>query len=292
MNVDSELRALSPAKINLTLRVGPLRGDGFHPVDSLVTRVDLCDEIVVRAAPAGEFTLTCDDPRVPCDVTNLAVRAASALRAAAERDRRGINRGAALSIAKRIPMGAGLGGGSSNAATTLKLLNSFWRLGYTTVQLSEIGATLGSDVPLFLFDGVCRIAGRGEIVTPLGLKLDAFAVLILPGLHCATPAVYRKFDELGKATSEDARESQLLAALDDVEHLQPLLFNDLEPAAFATCPELGALCDRLQREPGLQLRMSGSGSTLFRLFSDAANAASFLTRVQELGVSGVMARCI
>ncbi|MGD8451332.1 MAG: hypothetical protein PVJ57_05885 [Phycisphaerae bacterium] len=145
----------SPAKINLTLRVVGLRPDGFHEIESLVARVSLHDTITAHPAPDGRRTLSCDDPSLPTDRGNLALRAADELARAT-----GSDFGVHLELAKRIPAGAGLGGGSSNAATTLALLNDLWSLG--VADLARIGAALGSDVPLFFHSPLCILRGRGD----------------------------------------------------------------------------------------------------------------------------------
>lgn len=275
--------AAAPAKINLTLRVGPLRPDGYHPLQSLVTRLELADEITVHLRPEEVgLTVRSDHPDLPADESNLALRAARRLQEAL-----GARGGAAIEIRKRIPLGGGLGGGSSDAATTLKLLNDLWHGGLDRAALTRIAAQVGSDVGLFLYEGLVELVGRGEIVRETGRRLAAHAVLILPPLHCSTPAVYREFDRLaspaGGATCEE-----VLRRCERPEAMMELLFNDLEPAAFRVCPALGELAAAIRGRIGGPLCMSGSGSTLFRLFGEAIAAEEYARAVTEL--TGV--RCV
>lgn len=276
------LTAAAPAKINLALRVLGTRPDGFHEIESLVARIALTDE--VRAAPRreGDIRLTCSDPRLATDESNLVVRAAVLLRRAA-----GVAQGATLHLEKRIPAGAGLGGGSSDAAATLRLLSELWSLNWPAARLQELSAELGSDVPLFLSDGpLCLLGGRGERVAPVARPLSAAVCLVLPGLQCATPAVYRAFDELPTPGERPAIRT-LLERLPSpgepgaLERWARGLYNDLEPAARRVCPPLGVMLDKLrgQLDPGFH--MTGSGAALFRLCAEACTAAELADSVQE-----------
>jgi 4-diphosphocytidyl-2-C-methyl-D-erythritol kinase len=308
------LTAQAPAKINLTLRVGPRRADGYHPLESLVALLGLADTITVSPRADGQLVLRCDDPTLPTDERNLALRAARAL--ATVRDRHltqspatappprsalragGEQLGAEITLEKRIPAGAGLGGGSSDAATTLGLLNSLWHCGLSTDELAALGATLGSDVPLFFHGPLCLMRGRGEVITrvppPLveGLR-TAWVVLVLPALSCSTAAVYAEFDRLPPPTpaarpaaepattadqpgEREAYSAATSAALFDA--LVPELFNDLEPAAFRVCPQLAALFERARGVLGPHVRMTGSGAGLYHLYAGAAQAQAAAAR--------------
>lgn len=272
------MRILSPAKINLHLRVGPPGADGFHPLLSWMCTVGLYDTIEMEAKREPGVRLRCDRPDVPVDGSNLIVRAAEALR--------GPHMGADVTLHKKIPMGGGLGGGSSNAAFALQGFNQLWGLNHSTSRLAEIGATLGSDVVFFLHGPSSVCAGRGERVTPIGRPLAKFAVLVFPKLSMSTPAVYRRFDEMKLGSSEaierqpDWKAWQQLPA----EELLPWLKNDLEMPAFSLCPELGELRQRLERQIGRIVRMSGSGSTLFTLADDFAAAEAVAAHIRRPGI--------
>lgn len=287
------LTADAPAKINLTLRVDGTRPDGFHDIESLVARVDLCDTITVRPRDDGAVTLTCDMPGIPTDASNLVLKAAAALRTAT-----GTTAGAHIELDKRIPAGAGLGGGSSNAATTLRLLNDLWQTGQSTDQLATLGATLGSDVPLFLSTPICVIRGRGERVEPIGLHGAAWVALVLPPVHCSTPAVYAAWDaqpthpsrpmleEVVSAVSALAAEQTDAAA----ERVMQACFNDLETAALTIAPELARLRDEIVDVTSRPVQVTGSGAGMFRVFADGPTAEAFATTVaQHVGVSVVTA---
>ena len=357
------LRVLAPAKINLHLRVGPPRADGFHPLLTWMCTASLFDTLTIEARPfetagargetspsgldrsgqsasplqgrscaaaapedaaaceAGAVTLTCDLPGLPCGADNLVVRVARAwheqqrlrqrqgeLRhrggsagggsgeacgAAAAIDaamavrnaggRAGDSYGRiAVALGKRIPVGAGLGGGSSDAARTLLALECIgrdgneWTIGRAAEDLSAFAARFGSDLSFFILapggSAVCR--GRGEEVTPMSAPLPKWAVLILPAESMPTPAVYRKFDELGLGRSEDVeREPDWNAWVKmPAKYLRGCLVNDLEAPAFAISPKLGALREDAAQLLGRPVRMSGSGSSLFTLYDSADEA--------------------
>ena len=259
MVVMSTLTRSSPAKINLTLRVVGRRPDGYHEIESLVVLVNLYDTVTVSLRDDDQWTLNCTEPGIPCDERNSALQAARCLAATA-----GIERGVHVEIEKRIPAGAGLGGGSSNAATTLMLLNELWELRAKRTELVRIGMEIGSDVPLFFYGPVCVIRGRGERVEEIQRPLSANVLLLLPELSCPTPAVYHAWDRLDTSTTRPSL-PEILARLDSPNQLATLLYNDLEEAAFIVNPDLRCLAEKLQRCCPGPLRMTGSGSVLFCL---------------------------
>jgi 4-diphosphocytidyl-2-C-methyl-D-erythritol kinase len=278
----------SPAKINLTLRVGLLWPDGFHELESLVARVGLCDTVGVTPRADGEFALECDDPSIPCDDTNLALRAARLLA-----EHTGTTEGARVSLGKRIPAGAGLGGGSSNAATTLRLLNELWQLGLRRHELAVLGAQIGSDVPLFFHGPLCVVRGRGEQVEDVKSVLQGWVVLVLPEIRCSTRDVYVAWDVCAKPprrpTVQDVLQRAARATVGEAgeprdisaDVLMPLLFNDLEGPALSISPPLGELAEQLRHLSGDTMRMTGSGSAFFRLFVDCRAASAFAGHVSE-----------
>src|SRR5688500_8405446 len=201
------MRLLAPAKINLHLRVGPRRDDGFHPLLSWMTTVGLFDTLELTPIdPAGRrvggdagFSLATDDPQLPTDARNLAVRAAQAMADSAVRLREGSatgKSGTSAFLYKRIPTGAGLGGGSSDAARAMLGLARLWGLKMSRREMNDLAATIGSDVPFFLHGPSSVCTGRGETVRPTRPPAARWAVLVLPGIAMATAAVYAKFDEM------------------------------------------------------------------------------------------------
>ncbi len=271
------MRILSPAKINLHLRVGPRAANGFHPLLSWMSTGSLHDTIEMTATNAPGIRLTCDRPDVPIDATNLIIRAARALNP---------NLGAEVSLQKKIPLGGGLGGGSSNAAFALTGFNQLWNLNLSKNQLATIASQLGSDVPFFLHGPSSICEGRGEFVTPIPRPAPKYVILFFPNLSMSTPAVYRKFDEMNLGSDAaihhhpDWRSWSKLAA----KELLKVLINDLEPPAFSLSPELAELRTRLEQKIAQPVRMSGSGSTLFTLTDQRHDAERIATAVPDLSI--------
>lgn len=280
----ASLTRLSPAKINLTLRVTGLRPDGFHEIESLVALVTLHDSITVVRRADGKQVLQCDDPRLPCDERNLALRAAAELAKEC-----GVTGGFELVLQKRIPMGAGLGGGSSNAATTLLLLDELWGLHLSRERLTQIGARVGSDVPLFLNGAVSIIRGRGEEVEPVEVPLAGCVLLLMPDLHSATADVYRAWDSLAVHPPRTEL-SEVLTRVHQPAEFSRVLFNDLEEAALQVQPELGRLAGELRRILACPVHMTGSGAAFFcvlerteaRKAADDIRAAGLAVRVEQV----------
>lgn len=269
----SALRAPSWAKVNLTLHVRGQRADGFHELESLVALIGLADGVTVSTRHDDQITIECSDLTVPADATNLAVRAAQLLRS-----HTGTRRGAHIQLEKRIPAGGGLGGGSSNAATVLQLLNDLWRLEISPAGLADLGARLGSDVPLFCRDWPLAIMrGRGELIEPVYARLRSGILLAVPPIHSPTAAVYQSFasegrnierpapPELFSRVTRQAQIDPLIEPMIDGIELRKHLFNDLEPAAGRVTPALAEFADRLRAASGLPFCMSGSGAAFFCL---------------------------
>jgi 4-diphosphocytidyl-2-C-methyl-D-erythritol kinase len=287
------MRVLSPAKINLHLRVGPKRSDGFHPLVSWMVTVGLFDTLDFTLDTAGRVGLSCSDPTLATDDSNLVVRAARMIQAEAMRSCGGETslptvageRGVRIKLQKVIPMGGGLGGGSSNAATTLTALNDLWKLNLSRERLSEMASAIGSDVPFFLNGPSGMCTGRGEIISRVGPPRARWVVLVLPEMSMPTAEVYRRFDQMpalpGWDEAVDASQWECLLA----EDLLRVLRNDLEPPAFAISPELGRLRNEAEQLVSRPVRMSGSGSTLFTLFDtrECAEQAAFIIQ-RDLGM--------
>jgi 4-diphosphocytidyl-2-C-methyl-D-erythritol kinase len=233
------------------------------------------------------LTIDCADPAVPTDDRNLIVRAANLLRPFASASS-GPLANYHVELSKTVPMGGGLGGGSSNGAAALFALNGLWNAGLSRQQLAELAAQLGSDVPFFLHQPSAICSGRGEIVRSIAAPACRWAVLILPGMAMPTAAVYRRFDALpaeGSASNTAAAQSiaPAIGSVDlaewcslSAEELLPRLVNDLEPPAYDLRPDLAALRTAAEAIAARPVRMSGSGSTLFTLFDtkDGAERAA------------------
>ena len=260
-----------PAKLNLLLAVTGRRPDGFHDLVSLVAPLAWGDTLRIEAA--AKLSLACDDPAVPVDDTNLVLKAAAAFRAAT-----GWSGGARFTLTKRIPHGAGLGGGSSDAATALVLLNALAGTALTPAALAPVAAAVGSDCALFLSGGPVVIRGRGERVEPLTpevrTRLRGNRVLVFkPSFGIATPWAYGRLAAEAPASHlpaalAEARLAELLQAAARGEPMGPHLFNSFEGPAFRKFVALPVLLGRLQVRFGLAPRMSGSGSACFAFLPD------------------------
>ena len=268
------LRLCSPSKINLHLRIGSPGADGFHPLRSWMVSTSLCDFLRFERTGTDGITLSCTDSLLPTGLekpfagpTNLVTRAAEALLQCVEASER---IGLKIELDKRTPIGAGLGGGSGNAAATLHAMNHFLGNRFSVDSLSEIAATLGSDVPFFLGSPSAIATGRGEGLAPAPVPAANIALLFLPAFPIPTAHAYRVLDELRPKADEgtlDAFDVLDWAGLPP-EGLLARLINDLEPAAFKIEPRLGKLRDSIESKLGRIVRMSGSGSALFTLFDE------------------------
>jgi len=272
------MRLLAPAKLNLHLRVGPPRADGFHPLLSWMVTIGFFDTLIIEPSPQPGIRLECDWPEVPCDARNLVSKAAAALAEALIAAGQGSAKQYGLSVRlhKQIPVGAGLAGGSSDGARILAGLNVLWNAGWDRQRLADFAARFGSDLSFFFFAPSAICTGRGEIVRPIASPQAKFALLILPEITMPTPLVYRRFDgmKLGDAaTIETEPDFNGWARLDALS-LLPRLVNDLEAPAFAIDPRLGDLRRNVEQTVGRRILMSGSGSSLFTLFDEEPQAAA------------------
>jgi 4-diphosphocytidyl-2-C-methyl-D-erythritol kinase len=269
----STLSIFAPAKLNLFLAITGRRADGFHELVSVVAPLEFGDTLRIEAADG--FSLTCDDPAVPVDETNLVLKAARAFAAATK-----WSGGARFVLEKRVPMGAGLGGGSSDAVAALRGLNQLAAAagarGLSAGELAELAAQLGSDCPLFLHDGPVAMRGRGERVAVLppavARRLRGQRVLVFkPAFAIPTPWAYAQLAAAAPKSylapmEAEARLAQWIETPD--APVEALLLNTMEPAAFGKFLALPVLFEQLQRDFGVQPRMSGSGSGCFVLLRE------------------------
>jgi 4-diphosphocytidyl-2-C-methyl-D-erythritol kinase len=248
------------AKINLDLRLSGRRPDGFHPIDTFFIKVDLFDTLDAELTSDGQCTLVVEgDSKLSHGSDNLVLRAAQSLQKYAEK-----GRGVRLHLKKAIPQGAGLGGGSSDAASTLLLLRNLWSISCTDEELSRLGGELGSDVPFFLQPYAARATGRGEIIQPVHLKDLPWAILIHPGFPSPTAAAYAAYAKSPIPCSEGP---PLHLTQGDGSKLTLHPRNDLEGPVENKFIWIRSAREWLQKQSGsLAARMSGSGSTVFGLF--------------------------
>jgi len=270
------VRELAYAKLNLVLHVGPPREDGLHPICSLMASIDLADELTAAPRESGSDNVIC--PGVPED--NLAARALADFRSRAGRELPPLE----LTIDKRIPVAAGLGGGSADAAATLRVANELAGAPLGPQELLRLAADLGSDVPSQLDPRHALVQGVGEQVEPLDLP-PLTAVLVPDSEGLSTATVYAELDRLGGARDRlDPEPLRALAATGPAE-LAAGLSNDLQPAALSLRPGLATTIERLGSEGALGAAVSGSGPTCFGLFDDPLAAESAAASIQGALVS-------
>lgn len=269
------LQEAALAKVNLYLHVTGRRADGYHLLDSLAAFPPIGD--VVSAEPADGLSLTITGPFAPglqAEPDNLVLRAARALAAHA-----GIAANAALTLRKVLPVASGIGGGSADAAATLRLLCRLWRLDVAPSALADIGIRLGTDIPVCLRSAPTRMGGVGEILAIAPALPPAGLILINPGVAVATPAVFRA------RTGAFSAAARLPASWQDAESLAAdlaKLGNDLQAPAASLCPEISQTLAVLAGLPGCLLaRMSGSGATCFALFASETIAIEAATALPQ-----------
>lgn len=272
--------AFAPAKVNLYLHVGATGADGFHPLETLMVFADVGDEVALagQGVPAlqvaGAFSAG-----LGAEDENLVLRAAALLsrRLGREGDLPGLH------LEKRLPVAAGLGGGSADAAATLRLLNEAWRGGLDMPQLEALAAQLGSDVPACVASLPVTARGRGDVLAPAPVLPVLPAVLVNPGVACPTGAVYRGFDRQAAPDRPDAAPDPggLPDVAATVRWLESLR-NDLEAPALAVAPGIGDVLGRLRDAPETLLaRLSGSGATCFALCADEESAGRLAAGLAE-----------
>lgn len=265
------LELSAAGKVNLALEVLSRRADGYHEIATVMQTVDLCDRLVLEDADVIEIRTSA--PGVPSDERNLAYRAAAALREAA-----GITRGARITLDKRIPVAAGLGGGSTDAAAALVGLNRLWGLRWPTERLAELAVGLGMDVPFFLRGGAALGTGRGEQLTPLGGAALAL-VLVNPRFAVSTAEMYGRMTPA--MYSDGARAQDAAGALESrrTGRVARSLYNGLELAARAAYPQIGRMQAALVAAGALGAAMSGSGPTVFGVARSWEQARQIRARV-------------
>ncbi len=253
------LLILSPAKINLFLRVTGRRPDGYHDLFSLMCRVSLYDEVILYPS-SGTISLRCSDPSLPGDETNLAFRAARCFFEAV-----GSKEGCDIRLTKRIPIAAGLGGGSSNAASVLLGLNHLYGYPVPREKLMRMGRSLGADVPFFLFQSPALASGIGDELEAYPGLVPWPVLIVCPSFHVSTRMVYQNLNlQLTNRQKRPTRTHLIKAAFNPSFHL----YNDLEAVTLALHPELVRIKDCLRSQGAVGALMSGSGPSVFGLFPD------------------------
>jgi 4-diphosphocytidyl-2-C-methyl-D-erythritol kinase len=278
------MKLLAPAKLNLCLKIVGKLPDGYHLVDSLMVAVSLYDEIRIhRSKKRVGISLQCDHPEVPRGEKNIVFQAARLLLEANK-----IDEGVRIVIRKRIPIGSGLGGGSSDAAATLLGLDRLFRLNSSRKTLARLASRLGADVPFFVEGSPARARGKGDRLTAVNGFPTTWFVILYPGFPVSTAWAYRRFDKLTKGVTNTS-----ITAYLKKKDWMGLLSNDLERATVARYPKLALLKERLLDEGAKGALMSGSGSSVFGVFPSAEAARSAYHRLRkEEGALAFLARSL
>jgi 4-diphosphocytidyl-2-C-methyl-D-erythritol kinase len=273
----------APAKVNLYLEVLARRNDGYHEIATLMVAVSLYDTLEFKEDLSGDIHLQCDHPDLRNGSDNLVCKAARLLQ-----KQTACKRGAQIGLAKRIPLAAGLAGGSTDAAATMAGLNRLWRLGLSTLELAKLGAELGSDVSFFFSTPAAWCTGRGEKIAPVRLGGPLWFVLLCPPIGLATAEVYRHV----AVPAEPETGAAIVQAVEkgDVEEIGRRLHNRLQPVAERLCPALAGYLSLLKNLAAAGQSMSGSGTSLFALCRDHSEALRVACQLRAGSKEGISPR--
>ncbi len=265
----NELTVHAPAKINLALKILRRRADGYHDIKSILQKVSLYDTLSLKLSPLQGITVTADDPSIPTDSRNLAYRAADLLL-----KQQKITPGISIHIKKRIPAGAGLGGGSSNAAATLTGLNKLLRCNLTETELLRLGVEIGADVPFFIYDKPSALAeGIGEQLSPVTIQVPLWLVIVFPGFSISTKWAYENY----RVLTNEGKNIRIPCSFKQLNSVLHILSNDLETVVTKQYPEIQEIKHTLIQAGACGSLMSGSGSSVFGIFPDEQQAQEALT---------------
>lgn len=278
MNPKKTITLTAPAKINLFLEVLGKRPDGYHELETVMQAVDLVDTLTLEVTDQG-IELTCTEPDIPCDENNLAWKAVRVFQ-----KETGIKGGARIHLVKRIPIAAGLGGGSSDAAAVLKGLNTLWNTQLSGTRLMDMAAQLGSDVPFFIKGGTALCKGRGEIVTPLEVRRRFSYVILYPDIKISTASVYKNLKIDLTIKRKDVNFILDVLSSDNVNALNISLFNRLEEAALELYPELRRYKSLLESYLSDGVLLSGSGSAIYGHCENQREAKNVKEQLDKLGI--------
>ncbi|MEE9165558.1 MAG: 4-(cytidine 5'-diphospho)-2-C-methyl-D-erythritol kinase [Nitrospinota bacterium] len=271
---DQELILKSPAKINLGLKIIEKRDDGYHEIETIFQMVRLFDTLTFRNLQSG-IVLKTDQDKLPVDETNLVVKAAKLLQ-----QETGTQKGVEIFLEKKIPVGAGLGGGSGNAAFTLMGLNNLWELHLKKKDLMKLAITLGSDVPFFLSGCSSAIGkGRGEILTPFENRSNIHVVVVSPNIYVSTGSIYK---ELNLGLTSNSKDINILSSLlvkGRIAELGSYLYNDLETVVCKRYPALTEIKKKLMNSGAVGALVSGSGSSVFGIYLQQETARKATTKL-------------
>lgn len=272
----STLSLEAHAKLNLFLEILGKRDDGYHEISTVMQEINLADELIFEVMDEDTVILTCYDQGVPAGEENIVWKAAWLIKKRAD-----IKHGVKIHLTKRIPIGAGLGGGSSDAATTLKGLNTLWQIGLNDEKLTDMAAELGSDVPFFIKGKTALCKGRGELVSQILCDHYFKYILIYPDINISTGDIYRNLKLDLTKDREDVSFFINVLKSNNLHYIGKHLFNRLEETIFSIYPELLRIKRQLKRFNFCGLQVSGSGSALFGLCERRCNAKEIKKEVEQ-----------
>ena len=271
--------ALSPAKVNLFLKVVSKRPDGYHNIVSIIDIISLFDVIHIEEITDDIVTVKDNKGVLPDGMANTIYRAIVALK-----ERFKVASGVNVYVEKNIPIGSGMGGPSSNAATALKEMVSIWKLSLSETELNEIGSSIGADVPLFLYGKPCVMRGIGNLLSPVELP-NLWYLIVYPNVPISTRRVY---EGLKIVLTKKQNDIKLVAKFNNIQEVSAILENDLERVGILLCPTIQTIKDRLIEAGADGTLMSGSGSSVFGIFETeegAKNASASLTGMGSIFIT-------
>lgn len=269
----NKVKVIAPAKINLSLDITGVDRRGYHLLDMIMQSVSVFEKVDITKRAWG-ITLSSNARFIPTDEKNVAFKAALKFF-----EYTGISGGADIYIKKRVPIKAGMGGGSADAAAVLKGLDRLYETRLPEDKLREIGAKAGSDVPFMIIGGTRRVGGVGDIITPCPAMPDCHLVICMPHRGVSTPAAFAKFDELGEKTFVDTEGLIEAMKAGDIQKTARLMANDLEKVAGL--PQIDRLKNLLKENGALGALMTGSGAAVFGVFDDEAKARAARRRAKQ-----------
>lgn len=264
--MESQISIKTFAKINLTLDVKGKREDGYHNIDSIFEEISLYDTVTVSRNESGKITVSCNVPEIPCDERNIVYKAASIFFKISEIQNPGIH----IHIEKNIPSQAGMGGGSTNAAGVIKILNQIFNTKYTDEQLMKISLPAGADTPFFIKGGIAHITGIGEIIETVNPLSEHIIVVAKGDAGISTPQAYREIDNLTSAPHQNTEKIITAVKNDDIETLMSESLNTFE---FTSLPEdIKNIKEIMIKHNTLKALMTGSGAAVFGIFKNKEDA--------------------